>query len=267
MKFLFLLPAAALGLAVTAAPAGVIAYYPFDADTSDASGNGNHLTGPITSGAASAMITTTAGESMFGGGAADFNSAVTDQAYYDLTTPISFSASDAWSVAFWARHRPGNDGRTGMIVGDPSDAANFIWIPRDGAVDGIRVRTLNNTTQADYTTPPAGVEPAGVFHHFAVIADGSGNVEVFYDNASLGVQALNTSLSITSVGQAFNQATQSMNGQIDELYLFDEAIDAARVDALFNNIPEPSSGLLAALGGVALLRRRRGGRTRPPTVS
>ncbi len=213
-----------------------LVHYPFDADFTDASANGNDLT-PVGVGAGGALaptITAAADEHRFGGGACDFASAITDEAYLDFSVPLAFGPTDPWSVAFWARHRPGNDGRTGMIIGDRSNSSDFIWIPRDGAVDGIRVRTVNNATQADYLTPPDGVEPAGDFHHFAVVADGSGNVEVYYDNGSLGSMALDTSISMTSVGQAFNQTTQSMDGQIDELYLYDEAIDAAEVDRLFN---------------------------------
>jgi len=257
MKFstcLFSLPLA-LFLPMSAG-ASVLAYYSFDNDFTDGSGNGNNLTGPVTSGGATATITSTSGEHMFGGGAADFNSALAGAARLDLTSTLNFSASDTWSVAFWARHRPGNDGRTGMVVGDLT-ARDFIWIPRDGAVDGIRFRN-SLTGDADFITPPGGVEPAGDFHHFAVVADGAGNVEVYYDNASLGSIAYDTTFDITSVGQGFNQTTQSMNGQIDELYIYDEAIDGTTVDALFTNtIPEPSSAALLGLGVLFVLRRKR----------
>jgi len=214
------------------ATAPLIAHYSFDSDFTDSSANSNDLTEvvpPPTS--APTTITTAAGEHMFGGGAADFDSLLSDAAYLELTSNLSFGASDPWSVVFWARHRPDNDGRSGMIVGDLTNR-DFIWIPRDGAVDGLRFRN-SLTGDADFTTPPDGVEPAGDFHHFAVIADGVGNVEVYYDNVSLGSIAYDTTFDITSVGHGFNQNTQSMNGQIDELYIYDEAIDATEVSRLF----------------------------------
>lgn len=215
--------------------AGLLAYYSFDSDFTDGSGNGNDLA----VGAGTPAISATAGEHQFGGGALDLNSTTGDQHYLNLGTGLSFGSGDAWSVAFWARHRPGNDGRVGMIVGDLT-SSDFIWIPRDGAVDGVRFRNSAGA-DADYTTPPAGVEPAGVYHHWAVIADGAGNIEVYYDNASLGSQPITTSLDITSVGQGFNQNTQSMNGQIDELYIYDEAIDAAKVNDLFTGNTGPDT--------------------------
>ncbi|MDB4373964.1 PEP-CTERM sorting domain-containing protein [Akkermansiaceae bacterium] len=48
-----------------------------------------------------------------------------------------------------------------------------------------------------------------------------------------------------------------MNGQIDELYIYDEAIDSARVNELFTGVPVPSSLGLLGLASVMLLRRRR----------
>ena len=246
----------ACGSLLSSMPAGaaLVAYYSFDDEFTDGSGNNNHLSVA----AGTPLITKVDGEHRFGGGALDVASTTLDQAYLNLATPLSFGAGDAWSVAFWARHRPGNDGRTGMIVGDLT-SSNFIWIPRDGAVDGLRFRN-SSAVNADYDTPPAGVEPAGEYHHFAVIADGLGSVELFYDNASLGTRSLATSFTITSVAQAFNQTTQSMNGQIDELYIFDEAISADAVNALYTGIPEPSVGGIASLGGLILLMRRRRGR-------
>lgn len=215
--------------------AELLAYYSFDSDFTDGSGNDNHLT--IASG--TPVISTSPGEVAIGAGALDLNSAVSNQHYLNLGTPISFAAGDAWSVSFWARHRVGNDGRTGMIAGDLT-SNDFIWVPRDGAVDGLRFR--NNTGQnADYTSPHAGVEPGGVYHHWAVIADGLGSIEVFYDNVSLGTRSISTSLDITSIGQAYSQTTQSMNGQIDELYIYDEAIDAVKVAELFGEPVGPDT--------------------------
>lgn len=69
--------------------------------------------------------------------------------------------------------------------------------------------------------------------------DASGNVEVFYDNASLGTIAIATNFDITSVGQGFNAPLQSMNGQIDELYIYNEAIDSAKINELFGSTSGP----------------------------
>ena len=228
--------------------ASLIAHYSFNSDFTDESGNANHLTG----GFGTPRISTTAGEFALGGGALDLDSTTSNKEYLKLTTPITFGAGDPWSVAFWARHRPGNDGRAGMIVGDLT-STDFIWIPRDGVVDGIRFRSSSGEN-ADYNID---VQPAGVFHHWALIADGVGSIEVYYDNASLGAQSSDTTLTITSVGHAFNSAVHSMNGQIDELYLYDDAIDAAKINTLFLRVPEPNTLILLGSGCLILLFRRR----------
>ena len=53
-----------------------------------------------------------------------------------------------------------------------------------------------------------------------------------------------------------------MNGSIDEVTVWDEALSNAQIAALYNNgdgvitIPEPASLLLIALGSLAVLVRR-----------
>jgi len=62
---------------------------------------------------------------------------------------------------------------------------------------------------------------------------------LFYDNDSLGTIAIATAFDVTSVGQAFSQTTQSMDGQIDELDIYDEAISPVRINELFMGSSEP----------------------------
>jgi hypothetical protein len=238
----------ALGLLPVAAPAALLAHYPFDAGFADASGSGNDLT----VGANTPTITSAGGEFVFGGGALDLDSTTSTSEYLDLQAPLVFGASEAWSVTFWARRRAGTDNRTGMVVGDSSNNADFIWVPNNpSVVEGLRFRNSGGDS-ADFS----GITDDNQFHHWAVIADGAGTVTVFRDNISLGSGPIDTTFSITSVGQAFTSPIQSFDGQIDELYIFDEALSTSDVNAIYNGIPEPSAALLVALGGMALFRRR-----------
>jgi len=215
-----------LVLATTSAHANLIAYYPFDTDFADASGNKNDLT--IATG--TPTITSTAGEYVFGGGALDADSTVSTEEYLNLTSPITFGDAEPWSIAFWARRRPGTDMRTGMVIGDTSNTTDFIWVPDNPSqVRGLRFRSSANTN-ANFD----GFPDDNQFHHWVVVADGAGNVSAYRDNVLLGSVAMTSSFSITSVAGAYSATTQSMDGQIDELCIYDEAIDAATVDNLYN---------------------------------
>ena len=80
----------ALIVLATSAHAGLLAYYPFDNDFNDASGNNNHLT--VVTGMPT--ISNTADEYVYGGGALDADSTTSNEEYLALTNPITFGASD-----------------------------------------------------------------------------------------------------------------------------------------------------------------------------
>ena len=226
-KYLRTLSAAALLLLTGEGTAGLLAYYSFDNDFSDSSGSGNHLT----VGAGTPTITMAVGEHVFGGGALDFNSSTGNEVYLNLSTPIVFGASDAWTVAFWARRRAGSDVRQGMVLGDPGNNRDFIWIPDNSSVvQGLRFRPTTGG-DADF----GGFADDGNFHHWVLISDGAGTITAYRDNVVRPAVSTGGVINIESVGQALNNVIHSMNGQIDELYIYDEAISATTVGELFTN--------------------------------
>ena len=211
--------------AATQAESALLAYFPFDSDFNDASGNGNHLS--IVEGAPT--IVTDEGSFVFGRGALETLSSVTDRSYLELAEPLTFAADAAWSVAFWARRSAGSDDRQGMVVGDTANAQDFIWLSNNPAqVQGLRFRSTDNSN-FNYDVGPDD----GAWHHWALAADGTGNLTVYRDNVLLGSSAGTTSFSLKNVAHAYNTMVHSMNGQIDELHIYDEEIDAAMVEGLF----------------------------------
>ena len=234
--------------------AALVAYYSFDEDFTDGSGNGNDLTA-VQSGGATVGISNTTGEFVFGGGAANFSSTTSNAAFLELETTISFGAAEAWSVAFWVRRAAGSDNRQGMVLGQEGNATDFFWASDNAAqVQGMRFRSAENTN-ADF----GGHPDDGDFHHWVLISDGAGTISAYRDNVQQTDASSNGSINITTIGHAFNQVIHSMNGQIDELYIFDDAIDSAVVESLFtsNVIPEPSTLALVGLVGLLVLRRKR----------
>ncbi len=222
-----ILAACAVFVLAGAARADIVAYYSFDTDFLDGSSSNNDLT--IATG--TPTITTTAGEYKYGGGGLDIDSTTSTKEYLSLTNPITFSTHDAWSVAFWARRRPGTDDKSGMILGNPANRQDFIWLSNNPSqVQGLRFRSTGNQN-ANF----GGFPDDGQFHHWAVIADGAGNVAAYRDDVPQGSVPMSTSsaFKITSVAHAYSSTTQSMDGQIDELYIYDTAIDAATVHSLY----------------------------------
>ena len=239
-------PLALVLIASTApAEAALLAYYPFNGNFNDASGNNNHLAVAV----GSPTITTASDEVVVGGGALVFDSTTLTEEYLNLANPITFRAPNPWSVSFWARRRPGTDVASGMVLGNPSDTTDFIWLPNNPAVvQGLRFRSSANTT-ADF----GGIPDDGLFHHWVVIHNGSGTISAYRDNVALTNLTTTGSLSITSLGQAYNNPRQSMDGQIDELYIYNEAISTAKVSELYaagtNSSPTVTRVRAFLLGG------------------
>ena len=225
------------------ADAALVAYYSFDSDFSDAEATtgGGTLTG------GSGAITTTAGDVAVGSGAVRLGGGG-----MNLAETLTFGASDSWSVAFWGKRDSDADSREGMVLANGS--STFIWTPDNSSVvNGLRVRSSGGDTDydnnsADYT----------VYNHWAIVVDGSGatkNIKI-YLNGDEVLSETDTSYAIafSKFGGWTGATSNNYDGVIDELYIYNEAISEATVQAL---VPEPGSLALLGLGGLCLLRRRR----------
>jgi len=252
MKFTRTLPfLAVLAFLPASSNAALLAHYSFDSGFTDASGNNNDLTIAV----GTPTISTTAGEHVFGGGALDLDSTISNEEYLNLTSTITFGTGDAWSISFWGRRRPGSDDRQGMVAGNPGNTQDFIWLSNNPSqVEGLRFRSTSNQN-ANFD----GFPDDGQFHHWVVISDGAGTISAYRDNVPQTAGSAAGDFNIISIGDSYTGTTHSMNGQIDEMYIFDEAIDSTTVSSLFtsNVIPEPGSLILLGLGGLTVLRRRR----------
>lgn len=250
-----LITACVSAASVGTAQAGLVAHYSFDSDYSLTAGSYAGTLSESESGGATVGISSAAADVKFGGGAASYSSGTGNAAFLALSADIEFAANEAWSAAFWVRRAAGSDQRQGMVAGDTSNSTDFLWASDNPSqVQGMRFRNSSNQT-ADF----GGFADDGNYHHWVVISDGAGTISVYRDNVALTPQAHAGNFSINAIGHAYNQNTFSMNGQIDEFYLFDEAIDSGVVDSLFSNnaVPEPTSFALLGLGGLCVLRRRR----------
>ena len=228
--------------------ASVVAHWSFDSNFNDSSGNANDLTTAV----GTPNITNVAAETAFGGGA--LNLTHTDNEYLSLSSPLVFGAADAWSVSFWAQRNATSD--AGMVIGNAGVRNSFIWTTE--AFNGMRFRPQSSSSASNDFTAPKDFS----FHHYVMVADGTGQLSLYVDNGAPETKTSatgGTSFTVNAVGYAYDNTNYTFGGQIDEIYVFDEAIDASIVSSLFssNAIPEPASAALLALGGCLLIRRRR----------
>ena len=111
----------------------------------------------------------------------------------------------------------------------------------------------------------------GGWHHIVATTTNGGGVFV-YVNGVLEVSNAGANANIAStttelwVGNNPNAASRMWDGRIDDIGLWDRALSLSEVQEIYNAgisgnslaaIPEPSAALLAGLGSLLLLRRRR----------
>lgn len=172
-----------------------------------------------------------------------------------------------FTVAAWANH---------YGLGGGTDQINLIFSQRDD-------KTGHNHSDISLTselTPDVPYVSAGVrsssgpgqtiwhykkdyyeWHHYALTVD-SGYIKLFIDgvevNSTVNVQLGDyvTSVDYVTIGRTrySGRNTGFFNGVIDDVRIYDHALDADEVMAL---VPEPATIALLGLGVVGLIRRNR----------
>lgn len=97
----------------------------------------------------------------------------------------------------------------------------------------------------------------GKFHHYAVVNDAVNTLTTLYiDGVFFGTASYRyeTNSSFT-IGAAQSSGAWGWSGKIDDVQIFDTALDAAAVKALIS-VPEPSTLAIVALGLMGLASRR-----------
>lgn len=261
-----LITAVAVALCAGTVQAGAVLHYSFDTDYTDSSGAGNNGTAVDRSGdsVVDVSITNTVGEYVFGGGAADFTAT---RDCVQLDSQILFGSGNAYSVSFWARDLSTSGG--GMVLGvSEGDWAStfFVWAYKPGDTVNWRGSSSSADRNASFTQTLDSD-----WHHYALVAgdyDGDSAVDditLYRDGAFVGTDPGNlTGFIIETIGSAYGSNLDfDWIGQIDEVWVFDEALSLAAVDSLYNAnvVPEPTTmGLLLcgllSLAGLRTARRK-----------
>ncbi|MFP4354380.1 MAG: LamG-like jellyroll fold domain-containing protein [Phycisphaerae bacterium] len=262
-------------------PAVLLAYYPFDTATglTDASGNGHDGSARKfvgTSGIDHGLPGIATDSVKLGDGALRLIEDGTLNAYTSLQSSFGqyveidsvldeLSTGDDTSVSLWFKTDHGDQVGTytwnSLFVGSNTASGNLYRIGIDPETGGIFIDTTSSAPGADFNDQK--------WHHLAVVHDGETGEQVVYVDGT--VLPGFTSKVIDWDAAAFMQLGMEYDGSdpgdffggwLDDLAIYRGKLTQEQVEYLYNGgagnvVPEPACLSLLALGGLALLRRRK----------
>ena len=236
---------------------GLVAYYPFNGNADDESGNGNHLGFPGVP--RNATFTTdrfgSPNSTLDFDGTDDYLVHSGSESVFDFTTAETFSA--------WINLDNVNQGWV-LVKAAYGDFGTFGIGMNNGRVN-LRVYTADSVMHnLESTLPPLEAE---TWTHVAGVYDGTGvtpGLSLYINGALDGFLPFSGSLYNNSsqlyVGAQPTNPGAHVNGRIDDIAIYDRALSATEVQQL-SAVPEPSSLSLLTLGTLSLVgygwRRKR----------
>lgn len=248
------------------AQAALIAYYDFENDTQDSSGNNNHGTNngvTFSTTVAGALAHSTRSGSFDGGTSGDH----VDLGYLGL---FNIAQSTGLTMSFWVRADVAS--QPAWIIAEGNDTNGnpaYVWGARTQADGKMSQFTRNNTGTFSTSASSQNAFVVGEWHH-VLITDNAGTVTVYID----GVQDSNNlsysksgtyTFQNSSIGAWLRGAAggptvnNQFDGLIDDVAIYNEILGSSRIAALAggaNPIPEPSAALLASLAALGFAGRR-----------
>ena len=217
------------GLRANDLTTGLVAYYPLDGNASDMSGNGRDGT----SAAGQAPI---AGSDRHGGlQKAYFFDGVNDKVNLG-TLNSTISGQDKLTVWAWVSHSSTGDDR--ILCKSPStNISDHIFSLGINGSDLLIMRIGTNTTNATSMVGSAVIPSNGTWTQVAMTYDGS-KVRSYVNGALDSHHSLSGNIKSSSdnvyIGNVNGGQNRHFLGKIDELRIYDRALSASDVQALYN---------------------------------
>ncbi len=180
-----------------------------------------------------------------------------------------FTSDITHTVAVWVNHfDAGNLSQRWISWGDVG-ARYFVGPFSGGGPSPGRIHWGFGSASAFFADPDA--KPLqNTWQHWAFVRDGA-SASIYLDGELIETLAVPVSGSISTagelrIGRQFGTNFEYLNGRMDDLAIWDEALTAYQINQAMNLgaenylVPEPSSALLlitAALGVLTVLRMRR----------
>ena len=189
----------------------LLAYYSFDSDVTDGSGNGNN-------GAINGGVSIDSGQSLLGGNSALFDGS---NGTYVST---SISNQQTWTVSVWVRHSSdAYRGYEDIVIGN---AAGWDCVLANGYPQEYDAGTLTHGTQLTQET----------WHHVVWMSDNTGGgSRIVLDGNWAGSATSGSDSDITPIRIGGGTNGEGYQGHLDELGIWSRELTQTEVEDLYNS--------------------------------
>jgi hypothetical protein len=229
-----------VGVEGEASDSGPVAYYPFNGNASDESGNG--YDGTVTG------ATLTADRFGHSASAYDFNGT---SAHIEVPHTDALSLDGVFSMSLWMKTSEANansglitkvnDARDGYLLGVGNDESAFLTVLNDFPDTKGRIDTTNSVID-------------GVWHHLVAVYDG--DTMSMYLDGSLSAElaytnGLTPNVSSMYIGWDPYSSDRHFDGVMDEVRIYSRALSATEVEELYTEsdsaaVSDLEAGLVAS---------------------